>query len=167
MAEPFIGEIRMAGFNFAPRNWAHCDGQILSIDQNTALFSLLGATYGGDGISTFALPDLRGRVPVHPGPDMFWGRPGGSETHTLSMRELPAHSHTVNASTATGDLDTPFLAMLSVSDQNYVVSDDAPSGQLVVAPLSGVGNGVGHPNVQPSLVVNFIIALYGDYPARD
>jgi microcystin-dependent protein len=171
--EGFIGEIRMFAGNFAPRNWAFCDGQILSIAQNTALFSLLGTTYGGNGQTTFALPDLRGRVAIHPGsgPGLtprVQGEVGGTETNTLTVAQLPAHNHTVNASTADGDQNVPTNNLpgnTKALDKEYVSTAANTTMNPSMIGVTGQGQPVN--NVQPYGTVNYIICLYGIYPSRD
>ena len=173
--DPYLGEIKLVGFNFAPRGWAFCEGQLLPIRQNTALFSLLGTNFGGDGFNTFALPDMRGKAPVHwgPGPglsDYYLGDTGGEAAVTLSTDQIPAHTHTL-------------------SGENQTATAQAPSGELLAAPLitarfadlysTAPGNALAHPvaisptgssfphnNLQPYLALNFIIALEGIYPVH-
>lgn len=170
---PFIGAIIMFGGNFAPRGWALCDGQLLPISQYSALFSILGTTYGGDGRSTFGLPDLRGRVPMHAGtgagltPRQL-GERGGQETVTLTTNQIPAHSHTIFAVSAVGDSNDPnnrLLANTGAFDNEYSANT---SGHVAMSSsmVQNVGNGQPHNNVQPFLCVNFIIALQGTYPSR-
>lgn len=171
--EAFIGEIRMFAGNFAPRDWAFCNGQILSIAQNTALFSLLGTTYGGNGQTTFALPDLRGRVVMHPGtgPGLtprVQGEVGGTETNTLTVGQLPPHSHTVNASTLEGDQNLPTNTLPGNTkslDKEYV---STPANTTMNPSMIGI-TGQGQPvnNIQPFGTVNYIICLNGIYPPRD
>jgi microcystin-dependent protein len=170
MSDPFIAQIMMFGGNFAPRGWAFCSGQVLSIAQYTALFSLLGTTYGGDGRNTFALPDLRGRVPLGSnsmglGPGLSphpWGQKGGSENNTLTTNQMPAHTHTIPASDIKGEERKPLgNAMATSPDQNYV------SGVTAGNPTSSVGAGQSVNNMQPYLAVNFIIALQGTFPSRN
>lgn len=156
--EPFVGEIRMVGFNFAPRGWALCDGQLLAISENTSLFSLLGTTYGGDGQTTFALPDLRGRVPLHAGQGVGLsprqlGEGGGQETVTLSGREVPTHTH------PTGDIS---IKDVSSPVERYAVESELKAEPEVVQSVGGQS----HENMPPFRCVNFIIALQGIYPSR-
>lgn len=170
MSEPFIGEIRMFGGNFNPRNWAFCDGQLLSINGNSALFSILGTTYGGDGRTTFGLPDLRGRVPLHVGrgtglSNRPLGQKSGAEQVALSAANLPPHNHTLPAYEGFADEQDPTgrgPAKADDGEQNY--SSDPSDTTLQT---TNVGGGQGHNNVQPSLCVSFIIALYGVYPSRN
>jgi microcystin-dependent protein len=174
MADQFLGEIRIFAGNFAPKSWAFCDGALLPLSQNTALFSLLGTTYGGDGESTFALPDLRGRTPVGPGQgpglsQVDLGETFGAETVTLGVPEVPAHAHGVRGSTADGSTGNPSGAVWAVSRQGraterlYATGAAAPMSATAVAPQGG---GQAHNNLAPYLVVTFIIALQGIYPPR-
>jgi len=172
MSEPFIGSIVLFCGNFAPRGWATCDGQLLSIAQNTALFSILGTTFGGDGQTTFALPDLRGRVPLHPGsgPGLSpytLGQSSGAETVTLMATQMPAHSHAVAAPCSDGipTAPSPVGAVLANQDQ---VPFYAASGTAAMAPGTSTiaGGSQPHENRQPLLAINFIIALEGIYPSR-
>jgi len=171
--EPFIGEIIMFGGNFAPRGWALCDGALLSISQNQALFSILGTTYGGDGRTTFQLPDLRGRVAMHAGsgPGLSTrklGEKGGSESNTLSVAQLPSHNHSVavGVSTVAGEESTPAGQVLASSANSF--NEDATSGQnLGGVSQSNVGGGQSVNNLQPYQCVNYIIALQGTYPSRN
>lgn len=169
--EPFIGQIMMFGGNFAPRGWALCDGQLLPIAQNTALFSILGTTYGGDGKTTFALPDLRGRVPMHPGhgPGLSarrLGEKGGAESVTLTISNLPSHNHTLNVVDDDAKSLTPAGNLLG-NAQTQVYSSAAPSGQAGAQAISNTGGGVPVSNVQPFECVNYIIALEGIFPSRN
>lgn len=171
MADPFVAEIRIFPFNFAPRGWAWCDGQLLPISQNTALFSLLGTTYGGNGMSTFALPDLQGRAPMHPGqgPGLSLhdlGETGGTETVTLLESQIPAHSHTVMASQLLGELPVAQgnYPATTVGDNRY-----AAAGNLVsLSPyaLAPAGSDQPHNNLMPYLTFYFCIALQGVFPPR-
>ena len=172
MADPFVAEIRIFPFNFAPKGWAFCNGQLLPISQNTALFSLLGTTYGGDGKSTFALPDLEGSAPMHPGqgPGLSLhdlGETGGSETVTLLESELPVHSHRMRATTgdpADVKLVNPDAAFgISQQAQIYQDNDDVSMAPEALAP---VGGSQPHNNLMPYLTLNFCIALQGVFPPR-
>ncbi|WP_155297477.1 phage tail protein [Deinococcus kurensis] len=167
MSEPFIGEIRLTGFNFAPLGWALCNGQVLSIMQNQALFSLLGTTYGGDGRVTFALPNLQGRMPIHAGNGYQLGQAGGAINHTLTLAELPQHTHTVQASSQAGTTPVPTGAVLAApAHGGNLYSSGAASAALVGSTVGAAGGGQSHTNMQPSLVLNYIIALQGIYPSR-
>jgi len=175
MSEPFLAEVKIVGFNFPPRGFATCDGQILPINQNQALFALVGTTYGGDGRVTFALPDLRGRVPIHvgslPGGQTHtWGERGGEETHSLSTNELPAHRHSLNATAATASSTSGAGARLAptVSGRRALTPYGAAVNLTPVngAALGNTGSSQGHNNMQPYLTVNFVIALQGLFPSR-
>lgn len=162
---PFLGEIRLISFNFAPKGWALCNGQLLLISQNQALFSILGTTYGGNGITTFALPNLQGRVPVHPSSQTSLGQSGGEEVHTLVSSEMAAHSHTAMGSDSTADQLTPA--------NNYWGSNSGASPYssnsavtLSSAAMSTAGGGQAHENRPPFLVLNFAIALQGIFPSQ-
>lgn len=172
MADPFVAEIRIFPFNFAPRGWAWCDGQLMPLSQNTALFSLLGTTYGGDGKSNFALPDLQGRAPMHPGqgPGLSLhdlGETGGSETVTLLESEIPAHSHALNASKADGTERLP-PGQLAANGVGGVVAFAAPGALTPLSPnaLAPAGGDQPHNNLQPYLTFYFCIALQGVFPPR-
>jgi microcystin-dependent protein len=178
MSEPFIGQIIMFGGNFAPRGWAFCDGQLLPISQNSALFSILGTTYGGDGRTTFGLPELRGRVAMHPGsgPGLTprtLGQKSGTETVQLSTNQIPAHNHTAtancvggpgNSNVAEGNVWSKDLGV-----QSATYSGDTPAAQMKAGAVTvaNAGGSQAHPNVQPFLAVNFIIALVGIFPSRN
>lgn len=173
MADPFVAEIRIFPFNFAPRGWAWCDGQLLPLSQNTALFSLLGTTYGGNGKSNFALPDLQGRAPMHPGqgPGLSLhdlGETGGSETVTLLESEIPAHIHAVNASGAPADAQTP--EGFSPARVTGTLPYSAPAGATLVpmstSAIAPAGGDQPHNNMMPYLTLYFCIALQGVYPPR-
>ena len=172
MSEPFIGEIRMFAGTFAPRNWALCDGQLLAISQNDALFSLLGTTYGGDGRTTFGLPDLRGRIPIHAGsgPGLSFrglGARGGSETVTLNVNQIPAHSHTANALNKAGDSGNPQDRHWAVDTSNPERYSAGPANSnMSDGNLAAAGGSQSHANLMPFLCINFIIALIGIYPSR-
>ncbi|MEM5585249.1 tail fiber protein [Roseibium sp. AS2] len=174
MSEPFIAEIRIFAGNFAPRGWAFCDGQLLPIAQNTALFSLIGTTYGGDGRTTTALPNLQGRAPMHPGrgPGLTSRRLGervGAETVTLTEAQIPSHSHTVRASSTSGGIAIPAVTTSfgrSGSDRAYHSDTASNLVDMAFEALSTTGGGQAHDNVQPYLAMNFIIALLGLYPSR-
>jgi len=170
VAEPFLGEIRVFGFNFAPVGWAFCQGQLLPIAQNTALFSLLGTTYGGDGIQTFALPDLRSRVPVGfgqgPGLSSYvLGQQSGTENVTLTQVQMPQHSHTVQANDSPGTATRPAGGVLARTGAGtYATSTDGTT--MLTNMVSGSGGSQPHTNLQPLLGINFCIALQGIFPSR-
>lgn len=164
MAEPFLSEIRLMSFDFPPKGWALCNGQMLPINQNQALFSLLGTTYGGDGRVTFALPDLRGRVPVKEGSEMIRGQKLGSPSVTLTQDQLPKHTHQVQASSnASGTQSDPSGALLAPLNGGY--GAPAALAQLEASSVTSVGGGQAHDNMQPYLTLSFCIALIGTFPA--
>ena len=169
MSEPYIGEIRLFGGTFAPVGWALCQGQLLSISENEALFNLIGTTYGGDGQSTFALPDLRGRLPIHRGNTFAQGQSGGTESVTLTQAQLPAHSHPLLASIDVATIAAPANQVLARSTGATVspYGSDAPRVSLAPGSVTSVGSGQPHDNMQPYLCVNFIIALEGIYPSQN
>ncbi len=165
MGTPYLAEIRLFSFNFAPKGWAMCNGQFLPINQNQALFSLLGTTYGGNGQTTFALPDLRGRVPFHFGSSMALGQLGGEEFHTLIQQELPTHLHLASGSHNPPTLLSPANAVWAThTAEGY---GPVPSGAMNPASITQVGGSQAHENRSPYLVVNFGIALQGIYPSRN
>ena len=171
--DPFVAEIRIFPFNFAPRGWAWCDGQLLPLSQNTALFSLLGTTYGGNGKSNFALPDLQGRAPMHPGqgPGLSLhdlGETGGSDTVTLLESEMPAHIHSVNASGAPADAQTPagFSPARVIGTLPYLAPAGATLVPMSTSTIAPAGGDQPHNNLQPYLTFYFNIALQGVYPPR-
>ena len=173
MAEPFLGQITRFAGNFAPRGWAFCDGQLLSINANQALFSLLGTTYGGDGRTTFALPDLRGRVPVHPGTGSGLstyklGQKGGAETVTLNASQLPSHNHQVQCVSSNGNKPEPGgnLPGAEASAGVDLWTNANSDGTMRSDMLQNTGGGQAHNNIQPYQAVNYIIALQGTFPSR-
>ena len=172
MSEPFIGEIRMFAGNFAPRSWALCDGQLLAISQHDALFSLLGTIYGGDGRTTFGLPDLRGRIPIHmgTGPGLTprsLGSKAGAERVTVTSNQLPTHTHPFKASSDAGSEINPDGKVLAGSPNIRVFREVSPSTPLHANSTQAVGGSQQHNNVMPFQCVNFIIALVGIYPSRN
>jgi microcystin-dependent protein len=172
MADPFVAEIRIMPFNFAPRGWAWCNGQLLPISQNTALFSLLGTSYGGNGQSTFALPDLQGRAPMHPGQgnglsNHVLGESSGEETVTLLQSEIPAHTHTMGADVIDlADTATPGSSASYAQSAGGTLYQGSADTQLDVTALTVAGGSQPHNNMQPYLTLNFNIALQGIFPAR-
>jgi microcystin-dependent protein len=166
MAEPFLSEIRIMTFNFAPKGWAFCNGQLLPINQNQALFSLLGTTYGGNGQTTFALPDLQGRVPMHAGDGHILGERGGETDHRLAVAELPQHPHLVNATSSTGDTPVPANGFLADTPSRIYA---AATNLTAVNPatVTSAGGSQAHLNMQPFLTLTFCIALQGIFPSRN
>lgn len=180
MSDQFIGEIRMFGGNYAPLNWAICDGKLLSIDQYSPLYALLGVTYGGDGSQTFGLPDLRGRLPVHQGTGggmtpRVLGTMGGTETVTVTTAMLPTHAHAVRASTDAGTLDGPVANAVPATPTNgvtpflYVVPGTSPfvTGAMASGSIGSAGDNAAHANLMPSQCLSFIIALEGMFPSHN
>jgi microcystin-dependent protein len=165
MAEPFLSEIRIMSFNFAPQGWALCNGQLLPINQNQPLFALLGTTYGGNGQTTFALPDLQGRVPIHVGSGHTLGERAGEQAHTLSLAELPQHTHVESASSANGDSALPGGNVLASASGLY----GPPSSLTTLHPSSvaNTGGSQAHLNMQPFLTLSFCIALQGVFPSSN
>lgn len=171
MADPFVGEIKMFAGNFAPQGWAFCDGQLLAVSQNAALFSLLGTIYGGDGRTTFALPDLRGRVPIHQGsgPGLSTrqlGSKSGSETVTVTTNQLPGHDHGVMASAAPGAAGNPAGGVPAESPSVDLYIEEGATVPMNAAAVSNTGGNQAHPNIQPFLCIHFVIAIFGVYPSR-
>ena len=173
MSEPFLAEIRMVGFNFAPRGWAFCDGQILPINQNQSLYSLLGTTYGGDGRTSFGLPGLRGRAPIHVGSNggssHVLGSKGGEESHLLSIAEMPAHDHVAQASQNDATLGNAAGGnnVLTKANIDMYRQHDATTQTNLNTGMIGTVGGQSHNNMQPYLAVNFCIALQGLFPSRN
>jgi microcystin-dependent protein len=174
MADPFVAEIRIFPFNFAPKGWAFCDGQLLPLSQNTALFSLLGTTYGGDGKSNFALPNMQGNAPMHPGqgPGLSLhdlGETGGSQTVSLLESEIPSHPHVMSASGDVADNNNPANAMLAKPvgrGNNLYITNNSPLSALSDNALAPAGGDQPHNNMQPYLTLNFCIAMQGVFPPR-
>jgi microcystin-dependent protein len=168
MAEPFLSEIRIMSFVFAPKAWALCNGQLLPINQNQALFSLLGTTYGGDGRVNFALPDLRGRIPIHMGQGHTLGERGGEQAHTLSISEIPTHVHAANAADVTPAAGNPSNArMLSQSKGAFLYAAATNLNAMDPQAISQVGGSQAHLNMQPFLTLSFCIALQGIFPSQN
>jgi microcystin-dependent protein len=171
MSEPFLAEIKIVGFNFSPRGWAFCDGQILPINQNQSLYALLGTTYGGDGRTTFALPDLRGRTPIHVGSSNGTshglGQKAGAEGVALSVSEIPTHTHTARASSDLGNNPNPATRVLADTAPNELYHDATDLVALRSGTIANAGGGQPHNNMQPYLVLNYCIALQGVFPSRN
>jgi microcystin-dependent protein len=165
MAQPYVGEIRMFAGNFAPAGWMFCEGQLLPISENETLFQLIGTTYGGDGESTFALPDLRGRIPLHQGNGFILAETGGSEEITLSVNQLPAHSHPLLATANSATTANPQNALAATGTISELYWGDPPEANASPSAVAGVGGSQPHTNFQPYLCVNYIISLFGIFPS--
>ncbi len=165
MAQPYVGEIRIFAGNFAPAGWMFCEGQLLPISENETLFQLIGTTYGGDGQETFALPDLRGRIPLHQGNGVTLAETGGTETVTLTTQQIPQHTHAFVAAATAGNLVTPIgnLPANSTSVKPYI--SEAPDGNFNASAISIDGGSQPHENFQPYLCLDFIISLFGIFPS--
>ena len=166
MAQPYIGEVRMFAGNFAPAGWMFCEGQLLSISDNEALFALIGTTYGGDGQNTFALPDLRGRLPIHQGGGFTIGQAGGDDAVALTAQQIPAHRHAWQASQAPSTASNPLDQLPAQASKPLYAAPTAVSAMAPEA-MAATGGGQAHSNLQPYLCVSFIIALSGIFPSRD
>ncbi|ABF41454.1 phage Tail Collar [Candidatus Koribacter versatilis Ellin345] len=166
MSSPFVGEIRLFAGSFAPQNWAFCNGQLMAISENTTLFTLIGTTYGGDGVNTFGLPDLQGRVPIHQGSGFVIGQLSGSETVTVSSSQLPQHNHLAQASSASLGSNDPSGNFWASNPSTKQYSDQSPSGQMA-GPTSLTGGNQPHDNMLPFLCVTYIIALFGIFPSQN
>lgn len=167
MAQPYVGEIRMFGGNFAPAGWMFCEGQLLPISENETLFQLIGTTYGGDGQSTFALPDLRGRLPIHQGNGFILAESGGAEEITLTTNQIPAHNHPLLATSTLASSASPQGNVLAQSRQAGIdlYIEDTPTVSMAAQSISSVGGSQPHSNFQPYLCVSFIISLFGIFPS--
>jgi microcystin-dependent protein len=166
MSEPFLGEVRMFGGNFAPAGWAFCNGQLLAISDNDALFQLIGTTYGGDGLTTFALPNLQSRVPVHVGPGLVLGEQAGVEAVTLTVNQIPAHAHAVNADENSGSQLSPTNNVLAQTQNPMMYRAIAPTLAMNASSVAAAGGSQPHDNMLPFLVISFIISLYGVFPTQ-
>lgn len=165
MVQPYVGEIRMFAGNFAPAGWMFCEGQLLPISEYDILFNLINTTYGGDGQSTFALPDMRGRIPLHAGNEFTLAEAGGVEEVTLTINQIPAHTHAVPASSGTGFLASPADAVFAKHRDHKAFANGAPSLPMSLSMVSAAGGSQPHTNMPPYLCVNFIISLFGIYPS--
>ena len=165
MAQPYVGEIRMFGGNFAPAGWMFCEGQLLPISENVTLFQLIGTTYGGDGQSTFGLPDLRGRVPIHFGNGYQLAETGGVESVTLTVNQIPAHGHAFAASTSNGNQVGPGGNVVAASFNVTPYINDVTTGPMSAAAIGPTGGSQPHNNFQPYLCIDFIISLFGIFPS--
>jgi microcystin-dependent protein len=165
MAQPYVGEIRMFGGNFAPAGWMFCEGQLLPISQNETLFQLIGTTFGGDGESTFGLPDLRGRLPLHHGSGFILAETGGAETVTLTVNQIPGHGHPANATSAVGSDSSPGGQLPAQSPSVAIYRQEAPGAALDPSAAGPTGGSQPHENMQPYLCVSFIISLFGIFPS--
>jgi microcystin-dependent protein len=167
MAQPYVGEIRMFAGNFAPAGWMFCQGQLLPISENETLFQLVGTTYGGDGQSTFALPDLQGRLPIHQGGGFTLAETGGVEAVTLTVQQIPSHTHSLLATSGTATTTAPASNVLAAASETTVspYGTDSPRINLAPQSISAVGGNQPHSNMQPYLCVNFIISLFGIFPS--
>jgi microcystin-dependent protein len=166
MAQPYVGEIRMFGGNFAPAGWMFCEGQLLPISENETLFQLIGTTYGGDGQSTFGLPDLRGRLPIHKGNGFILAEPGGAEEITVTVNQVPAHTHPFVVNSGQGSSPNPGGNLLGGSPNVDVFIADVANVPLAPSSVSIVGGSQPHTNFQPYLCVDFIISLFGLFPSQ-
>ena len=165
MAQPYVGELRMFAGNFAPAGWAFCDGQLLPIAENETLFNLIGTTYGGDGQSTFALPDLRGRIPIHQGNGFILAETGGVEQITLTVSQIPAHTHPLLAASSAGGQTTPAGNLPAASYNVTPYINDPPTSDMAATAITSVGGSQPHDNLQPYLCVSFIVSLFGIFPS--
>lgn len=165
MAQPYVGEIRMFAGNFAPAGWQFCEGQLLPISENETLFNLIGTTYGGDGQSTFGLPDLRGRLPVHQGNGFVLAETGGAEEITLTVSQIPAHSHPMVVANVAGDQVSPAGQVLANSFNVTPYVNEAPNGNMAAGAIGATGGSQPHTNFQPYLCINYIISLFGIFPS--
>jgi len=164
MAQPYVGEIRMFAGNFAPAGWMFCSGQLLPISENEVLFAIIGTTYGGDGQSTFALPDLRGRVPIHQGTTFQLAETGGVEQVTLTVQQIPAHSHPLLANATPGTSKAPAAQVLAKTTTGFLYINESPTDSMAATSITPVGGSQPHTNFQPYLGIDFIISLFGLIP---
>jgi microcystin-dependent protein len=167
MAEPFLGEIRIMSFNFPPKGWALCNGQLLPINQNQPLFALFGTTYGGDGRVNFALPNLQGQTPIHIGGGFSQGQTGGEQNHTLSSAEMPAHAHVAQGTTSNADQPIPTGNLLGAANNMYTGANAGNLTPLEPSSISALGGSQAHQNMQPYLTLSFCVALQGIFPSQN
>jgi len=167
MAEPFLGEIRIMSFNYPPKGWALCNGQLLPINQNQPLFALFGTMYGGNGITTFALPNLQGQTPVHVGGGFSQGQSGGEQSHTLTSAELPGHAHVAQGTTSNADQPVPTGNLLGAANNMYAGANAGNLTPLDPTSISSLGGSQPHNNMQPFLTLSFCVALQGIFPSRN
>ena len=167
MAEPFLGEIRIMSFNFPPKGWALCNGQLLPINQNQPLFALFGTTYGGDGRVNFALPNLQGQSPIHIGGGFSQGQTGGEQNHTLSSAEMPAHAHVAQGTTSNADQPIPTGNLLGAANNMYTGANAGNLTPLEPSSISALGGSQAHQNMQPYLTLSFCVALQGIFPSQN
>jgi len=167
VAQPYVGEIRIFAGNFAPAGWMFCEGQLLPISENETLFNLIGTTYGGDGQSTFALPDLRGRLALHQGNGYILAETGGAEEVTLTINQIPAHSHPMLGSSGNGSQSNPKNNVLASSTLVKLYSGEAADTAMAATAISSIGNNQPHTNFQPYLCLNYIISLFGIFPSQN
>jgi microcystin-dependent protein len=169
MSTPFLGELRVVAYGFAPRGWAMCNGQLLAINQNQALFAILGTTYGGNGQTDFGLPNFQGRAPIHVSNSFPLGQFGGEQNHTLIQTEMPQHTHTVSGSSANGNTQIAVGKTWAVEGSNttFIYSNGSAGAQMGPTAIANAGGSQPHNNMQPYLVLNFIIALTGIFPSRN
>lgn len=166
MAQPYVGEIRMFAGNFAPAGWMFCEGQLLPISENETLFNLIGTTYGGDGQSTFALPDLRGRLPMHQGNGFVLAETGGAEEVTLTVNQIPAHSHPLLANSSPGTNAAPQNSVMAKTTTGFLYINENTTGNMAATAIGPVGGSQPHTNFQPYLCVDFIVSLFGIFPSQ-
>ena len=166
MAQPYVGEIRMFAGNFAPVGWSMCEGQLMPISENETLFQLIGTTYGGDGESTFAMPDLRGRLPIHQGSGFILAETGGAEEIVLTVPQMPSHSHVMAGSSAVANDATPAQNVLAQTGTFDGYQSAAPASQMSALAIGSTGGSQPHTNLQPYLCVNFIISMFGIFPSQ-
>ena len=165
MAQPYVGEVRMFAGNFAPAGWMFCEGQLLPISENETLFQLIGTTYGGDGQSTFALPDLRGRIPIHQGNGFILAETGGAEEITLTVNQIPAHTHPLLGANTVANDPNPSNNVLGESSASSLYQSATPTSAMAPQSIAPVGGSQPHTNLQPYLCVDFIISLFGIFPS--